>query len=323
MVLVLFDDILVYSHTMEEHRLHLKLVFQMLEEGSLYAKASKCIFWQASVEYLGRITEGGIVRADPSKLQCMNDWPQPRNVKAMRGFLGFLGLIGYYRKFIRNFGLISKPFELTRKGKFEWSEAATQAFDELKKAMVSAPMLQIPDFQKKFVVETDASYFGIGAVLSQDKHTIAYISKALSPKSLSLSVYEKQFLVIILTIDKLRPYLIHGGFVIRTYQNNLKYLLEQKISTPMQQKYMTKLLGYHYTIEYKKGKENLVANAFSGRDQAALECSVVTTLQPAWIMELHDSYEGDKLAQEAIAQCLLHTSEVSYFAYDHQLLRFK
>lgn len=194
------------------------------------------------------------VRVDSHKIQAVSEWPTPQTIKALRGFLG---LTGYYRKFVRNYGLIAKPLtNLLRKGQFLWNEESQIAFEKLKKAMIETPVLQLPDFKKSFVVETDACYQGIGAILMQDGHPIAHLSQALGPKSLGYSGYEKEFLAILLAIQEWRAYLICGTFIIRTAQKSLKYLLEQKISTPLQHKYMAKLMGFNYMIEYKKGNEN-------------------------------------------------------------------
>ncbi|XP_012844847.1 PREDICTED: uncharacterized protein LOC105964883, partial [Erythranthe guttata] len=259
-ILVFFDDILVYSKDLSTHIQHLHTTMTILRQHQLYAKSSKCSFGQQQIEYLGHIITADGVGVDPRKINGVKDWPQPANVKALRGFLG---LTGYYRKFVKHYGIIAKPLtDLLRKGQFEWSEAATLAFDQLKQAMSTTPILQLPNFSKVFIVETDACDSGIGDVLMQEGHPLAFLSKALGPKSLGLSVYEK-FLAILLAVQKWRDYLVHATFVIRTDQRSLKYLLEQKITTPIQQKYLAKLLGFSYKIEYKRGCENQEADALS------------------------------------------------------------
>lgn len=319
-VLVFFDDILVYSPNADSHYTHLKRVLGLLRANSIFAKMSKCSFGQSQVEYLGHVINEKGVGVDPSKIQSVMDWPQPQTVKALRGFLG---LTGYYRKFVKNYGLIAKPLTaLLKKGGFKWNEEANEAFSLLKAAMTQTPVLQLPDFSKPFILETDASYNGIGAVLMQDKHPLAYLSKALGPKSVGLSVYEKEFLAIILAVQKWRAYLICGTFIIRTDQNSLKYLLEQKITTPLQHKYMAKLMGYNYTIEYKKGAENGVADALSRREEEATVAHI-NIIQPMWITEVIGSYEGDSWAQEAIAECTVRPLDVSFFHYESGLLKFK
>lgn len=123
--------------------------------------------------------------------------------------------------------------------------------------MCTVHVLQLPDFNKIFVLETDACCGRLGAVLMQDNHPLAFVSKALGPKNLGLSIYEKEFLAILLAVEKWRAYLLHAPFIIKTDQRSLKFLVDRKISTPVQHKYMTKLLGLEYEIEYKKGPDNI------------------------------------------------------------------
>lgn len=287
-----------------------------LKHHQLYAKESKCSFGQAEVDYLGHVISKTDVAVDNEKIQSVVAWPTPKTVKTLRGFLG---LTGYYRKFVQGYGVIAKLLtNLLKKGQFEWGEPAQRAFEALKKAMTHTPVPQLLDFHKPFVVETDACYHGIGAVLMQDGHLLAYLSKALGPRNLGLSVYEKE----LLAIQKWRPYLICGTFVIRTDQKSLKHLLEQKISTPLQHKYLSKLLGFNYIIEYKRGTENQAADALSKRDTDG-ELTQITSMQPLWMQEVIQSYEGDELAQEAILECTLRPLDVSYFHYLDGILKYK
>lgn len=319
-VLVSFDDILNYSKDMSSHLQHVMTVLAILRKHQLFAKHSKCSFGQPQVEYLGHAIDKRGVSVDQSKVRAVKEWPTPINIKALRGFLG---LTGYYRKFVRHYGLIAKPLtNLLKKGQFLWTEEAQRAFEKLKEALTMTPVLQLPNFHKPFVVETDACYSGIGATLTQDGHPIAYLSKALGPKSLGYSVYEKEFLAILLAVQKWRAYLICGTFTIKTDQKSLKHLMEQKISTPLQHKYMAKLMGFNYKIEYKKGSENGAADALSRRDSQA-ELEQITILQPAWVQELNDSYVGDPLAQEGIAECTIEPQGVSFYQYCDGILKYK
>jgi hypothetical protein len=203
-VLVFMDDILVYSPSMEDHVTHLTEVLHLLRQAQLFVKLSKCSFTCDSLEYLGHIISSDGVATDPKKTQAMVDWPLPTYVTELRGFLG---LTGYYRKFVRNYGVIAKPLtNLVKKKAFEWSQAATEAFHALKQAMVSTPVLRLPDFTKQFVVETDACDTGIGAVLMQEQHPIAFLSKPLGKQHLSLSIYDKEFLALLLAVERWRPY---------------------------------------------------------------------------------------------------------------------
>ncbi|XP_045809999.1 uncharacterized protein LOC123904368 [Trifolium pratense] len=170
-VIVFFDDILIYSSSIGDHLVHLELVLQCLLTNCFYVKLSKCLFCQEAIEYLGHIVSSQGVQADPAKLDVMVQWPIPTNVKQLRGFLG---LTGYYRRFIANYASIAAPLtDLLRHDSFCWSPIASSAFAALKQAMISAPILCLPDFAKEFIIETNASNMGIGAVLMQDGHPLA------------------------------------------------------------------------------------------------------------------------------------------------------
>lgn len=167
---------------------------------------------------------------------------------------GFLGLTGYYHRFVKGYAAIASPLtDLLKKEKYVWTKAATTAFVKLKEAMSKTPVLMLPDFHKSFVIEADASGTGIGAVLMQDGHPISYFSKKLCAKMQLASTYIKELHVIIEAIGKWRQYLIGRNFVVRTDHKSIKELLLQPIHTPEQQKYIRKLLGYEFRIEYKPG----------------------------------------------------------------------
>jgi hypothetical protein len=181
-VLVFFDDILIYSEDFEQHLNHVRLVLELLLKDSWQIKLSKCSFAQNQLTYLGHVISASGVATDPAKIQAVANWSSPTSIKDLRSFLG---LAGYYRRFVRNFGLLAKPLtSLLKKGiVFVWTAAHESTFQALKIALVSAPVLALPDFSKPFCLETDASKLGIGAMLMKDGHPIAYLSKALGPKS--------------------------------------------------------------------------------------------------------------------------------------------
>lgn len=162
-ILVFFDDILIFSRTPKEHVEHLRIVLQLLKEHKLVAKLSKCVFAVPQVDYLGHIISGEGVQTDPTKISAVADWPIPSTPTKLRGFLG---LCGYYRRFVHNFGTIARPLhDMLKKDSFQWTSAQTTAFNQLKQAMISAPVLALPDFSAPFVLETDASGLGLGAVM--------------------------------------------------------------------------------------------------------------------------------------------------------------
>jgi hypothetical protein len=200
------------------------------------------------------------IATDPSKVQAVAQWLVPKNVKMLRGFLG---LAGYYRRFIRHYGILSRPLTtLLKKGvPFVWTGDVQKAFDAVKQALVEAPVLAIPDFSKQFVLETDACNLGLGAMLMQEGHPIAYLSQGLNTTNQSRSTYEKECLAMLLAVDKWRSYLQHQEFIIRTDQRILMHLSDQHRATTIQHKAFLKLLGLQYKIQYKTGLTNAAADA--------------------------------------------------------------
>ncbi|PNX97560.1 retrotransposon-related protein, partial [Trifolium pratense] len=293
-VLVFFDDILVYSTNWANHLEHLALVLQILLKHQFVANKGKCAFGQERIEYLGHVISKAGVNVDPSKVDSVLQWPVPKNVKGVRGFLG---LTGYYRKFIANYGNIAKPLtELTKKDGFQWNTAAEEAFQRLKLAVTSAPVLALPNFNLPFEIECDASGKGVGAVLMQLKHPIAYFSKAFASSKLSKSAYDKELMALVLAIQHWRHYLLGRRFIVYSDQKSLRHLLQQRITTSNQQEWMAKLLGFDFEVIYKVGVENKVADALSRKHE---EAEVKTLLSyPIWT-------QGGQLQQEIMQDPVL------------------
>lgn len=191
---------MVYSRTFEDHLEHLALIFSWLAADQWKVKLSKCTFAQRTISYLGHVISEAGVATDLAKVRAITEWPVPANVRALRGFLG---LDGYYRKFVRHFGIIARPLTdlLKKDSLFIWTSIHNSTFETLKAALSSAPVLALPDFSVSFHVETDAAGTGVGAVLQQNDHPLAFISKSLSPRNQSLSTYEKEYLAILLAVD--------------------------------------------------------------------------------------------------------------------------
>nr|AAQ56540.1 putative gag-pol polyprotein [Oryza sativa Japonica Group] len=179
-VVVFIDDILVYSQSEEDHQQHLRLVLRKLREHQLYAKLSKCEFWLSEVKFLGHVISAKGVAVDPETVTAVTDWKQPKTVTQVRSFLG---LAGYYRRFIENFSKIARPMTqlLKKEEKFVWSPQCEKAFQTLKEKLVSSPVLILPDTRKDFLVYCDALRQGLGCVLMQEGHVVAYASRQLRP----------------------------------------------------------------------------------------------------------------------------------------------
>jgi hypothetical protein len=187
--------------------------------------------------------------------------------------------------------------------------------------MSSAPVLALPDFSKGFVLETDASHNGVGVVLMQNDHPIAFLSKALGARNQALSVYEKECLAILLAIDKWRSYLQHGEFIIRTDHKSLLHLTDQRLHTSLQHKAFVKLMGLQFKIQYKKGNSNLAADALSRKfnDCAAVSYSMA---QPSWLDRLQAGYEDDAQARLLIEELGVSGANDKGFSLRDGVLRF-
>ncbi|KAL0545045.1 hypothetical protein IC582_020183 [Cucumis melo] len=272
-VLVFFDDILIYSKDERDHVEHIEKVFLTLRRHALFANKKKCSFAQQKIEYLGHVISGEGVEVDPDKIKAIADWPCPTNVREVRGFLG---LTGYYRRFVQHYGSIAAPLtQLLKKGGFKWNEEVEEVFLKLKTAMLTVPVLALPTFDHPFEIETDAFGYGVGAVLVQSKRPIAFYSHTLSMRDRARPVYERELMVVVLSVQRWRPYLLGTKFVVKTDQKSFKLLLEQRVVQPQYQKWVSKLLGYSFEVVYKPGLENKAADALS-RKSPDIQLSVIS-----------------------------------------------
>ena len=225
------DDILVYSKTKEEHISHVRQVLSVLKENHLAARASKCEFHRPEVEFLGHVISGSGVKTDPKKISALKDWPTPSTVKEVQSFVGFCN---YYRRFVKNFASIAKPLHnLTKKdSKFVWTEECNSAFLTLKDKLCSSEVLIQPDPNKPYKLETDASKFAIGCVLSQkvgnNYRPIGYYSRALNNRERNYSVTDKELLAIVCGLQEWEYLLLGALHPIDIFTDHRNFLFSAK-----------------------------------------------------------------------------------------------
>ncbi|KAM0735103.1 Retrovirus-related Pol polyprotein from transposon 17.6 [Formica fusca] len=264
--LVYLDDIVIYGASLEDHNKRLKEVLQRPRENNLKLQPDKCEFLRKEVIYLGHIISENGISPDPSKLTAIKEFPTPKKVKDIQSFIG---LAGYYRKFIEDFSKIAKPLtKLTKKTeKFEWTMEQQNAFEILKERLMTAPVLMYPDFNQEFIVTTDASDYAIGAVLSQGKvgndRPIAYASRVLSRAEQNYNTTEKELLAIVWAVKHFRPYVYGTKFKIVTDHKPLIWLFNVNDPGSRLIRWRLKLEEYDYEIVHKAGRANANADALS------------------------------------------------------------
>ena len=270
-VIVFIDDILVYSHSPEEHEKHLRLVLQTLRDKQLYAKFSKCEFWLDKVAFLGHVISVEGIHVDPKKIEAVMNWEQPKNVSEIRSFRG---LAGYSRRFLQGFSSIVVPLtRLTRKDvKFEWTDDCEHSFQELKTKLTTAPVLTIPSGKGDFVVYSDASHQGLGCVLMQQGQVVAYASRQLKPHERNYPIHDLELAAVVFALKMWRHYLYGESFEVFTDHQSLKYLFTQRDLNARQRRWMELIKDYECVIHYHPGRANVVADALSRKSTERLAC---------------------------------------------------
>ena len=222
-IVVFIDDILVYSRSPEEHEEHLRIMLGVLREQKLYGKYNKCEFWIPQVTFLGHVVSAAGVAVDPSKIEAVISWEPPRKVREVRSFLG---LAGYYRRFVKGFSSIAPPMtQLTHKDvPFVWTEACQRSFETLRERLTTAPILALPDGRDDFVVYADASHQGLGCVLQQRDRVIAYASRQLRPGEELFPTHDLELAAVVHALKIWRHYLFGTSCKIMTDRKNLKYI---------------------------------------------------------------------------------------------------
>lgn len=270
-VFVYLDDIVIVSSDFNEHISLLSRVLERLSFANLTINLSKCQFFRRELKYLGYVVDERGLRTDPAKVQAIVDFPTPSTRKEVKMFLG---TASYYRRFIRNFSSIAAPLNAltsTRKNAppFLWTEEAEHSFNELKSALVSAPILACPDFSRPFSVHCDASGYGIAGTLTQFledglEHPIAYASRSLNRAERNYSATEREALGVVFSVEHFRPYLEGGPqFKVITDHSSLKWFFNLSNPTGRLARWGCRLSPYDFVIEHRKGKDNVVPDALS------------------------------------------------------------
>ena len=264
--LVYLDDIIIVGRTFEEHLCHLQEVFARLRQARLKLKVTKCSLFQKEVSYLGHIVSDRGIATDPSKTAKVAQWPVPTTVKEVQQFLG---LANYYRRFVKDFATIARPLHrLTEhQMKFKWTTECQDAFEDLRRRLISAPVLAYPDFSRGFILDTDASDMGIGAVLSQagaeGEQVIAYASRVLSKPERRYCVTRRELLSAVTFIQHFRPYLLGRHFILRTDHGSLVWLQNFREPEGQLARWLEKLQEYNFTVTHRKGTKHKNADALS------------------------------------------------------------
>jgi hypothetical protein len=263
-MVVYFDDILIYSKSLDEHIDHLRAVFGALREARLFANLEKCTFCTDRVAFLGYIVTPQGIEVDEARIEAIKSWPIPATLTKLQSFLS---LVGFYRRFMRDFSTIPAPVnDLTKKGvSFYWSAAQGHSFNTLIDKLTRAPLLQLPDFGKTFKLECDASGIEIGGVLLQEGKPIAYFSENLSEPSLNYSTYDKELYALVPILETWQHYLWLKEFIIQSDHDSLKHIRGQAKLNKHHAKWVEFIETFPYIIMHKKGKENVIADALSRR----------------------------------------------------------
>ncbi|GJX35563.1 putative reverse transcriptase domain-containing protein [Tanacetum coccineum] len=265
-MIVFIDDILIYSKNKQEHEEHLKLILELLKKEELYAKFSKCEFWIPKVQFLGHVIDSEGIHVDPAKIESIKDWTSPKSPTEIRQFLG---LVGYYRRFIEGFSKIAKPMtKLTQKKvKFEWGDKQEAAFQLLKQKLCSAPILALPEGSKDFITYCDASKKGLGDVLMQREKVISYASRQLKIHEKNYTTHDLELGAVVFALKIWRHYLYGTKCTVFTDHKSLQHILDQKELNMRQRRWLELLSDYDCDIRYHPGKANVVADALSRKER--------------------------------------------------------
>ena len=289
--LVYLDDVIVLGRSFSEHLLNLQMVFARLREAGLMLKPAKCTLFREEVQFLGHLVSREGVRADPANVERVATWPTPTTKREVQQFLGFAS---YYRRFIKDFAGIAKPLHrLTEEGDtFRWTDECERAFEKLRHLLTTTPLLAYPDFDRPFILDTDASAVGIGAVLSQIDNTgqervVAYGSRVLSKAERQYCVTRRELLAVVTFIRQFKPYLTGRRFQLRTDHGSLVWLRNFKEPEGQLARWLECLQEYDFEIVHRRGRKHTNADALSrlpcrqcGRDTHSPAIIAATPIMP-------------------------------------------
>jgi hypothetical protein len=312
-VLVFIDDILIYSKNREEHEEHLRLVLQVLREHQLYAKFNKCDFFQKQIHYLGHVLSEEGVAVDPHKIRSIMEWPTPKDVSYI---ISFMGLEGYYRRFIKGFFKIGCLINaLQKKGtKFLWTQKCEERFQTLKHLLTHAPMLKITDPEDDFLVCIDACKEGLGRFLMQKGSVICYESRKLNEHEVNYVTHDLELATIVHALKMWRNYLLGRNFLLMTDHCGLRYLFDQPNLNARQARWMALLSEFDFKIKHIKGKENRVADALS-RSMKTIHVAAMSTSETEVKERIRNTQGTDPFVQTVTLYLQQEPTEVKYEGY--------
>lgn len=301
--MVYIDDIIIYSNTIEEHLGHLENVFSKLKEHALSIQLDKTEFFKTELPFLGYIVTPEGLKTNPNKIEAVTKLPYPKDEKTTRQFLG---MTGYYRKFIKNYATITKPISKSLQTQEFLTEEIMKSCDELKQLMCNSPILSYPDWGKPFILTTDASDKAIGSVLSQKdndgvEHPVAFASRVLQPPEINYSTVEKELLSVVWSTQHFKPYLYGTKFLLLTDHKPLKWIFTMKNGNTRIMKWIWKLNEFEFEIEHISGKTNVVADILSRQHEHLEHVNHIDSdmeLGELDLIPVEDSPEYDALIKE-------------------------